>query len=68
MGKGLLKFIPKDTHIYIAQHSPIAGRISDVGYIYNGDKLINLLEGRKVCFISGHNHLNDNFRYSAEII
>lgn len=66
--KGLLKFIPKDTHIYIAQHSPVAGRISDVGYIYNGDKLMNLLEGRKVCFISGHNHLNDNFRYSAEII
>ena len=66
--KGLLEFIPIDTHIYIAQHSPVTGRISDDGYIYNGQTLINMLKDRKVCFISGHNHLNDNYQYSPNII
>ena len=66
--KGLLEFIPDNTYIYVAQHSPVAGRISNSGFIYNGQALLDIFKGRQVCFISGHNHLNDNYRYTPEII
>lgn len=65
---GLLRLIPMDRQIYIVQHSPVAGRLSNSGYIYNGDKLIDILKGRNACFISGHNHLNDNYEYFPGII
>lgn len=59
----LMKHIPKDTHIYVCHHSPLSGRNKDLSFIYNGQKLVDVLKGHRINFISGHNHVNYNFRY-----
>lgn len=63
----LLKNIPITTHIYIAQHAPLYEMWSG-HYIENGDKMLELLKGRKVDFLSGHTHLQNNFVYSEDIM
>ncbi len=64
--KGLLEFIPKGTHLFIAQHSPVKewwnGRT-----IVDGDKVLAMLDGYKVDFISGHTHIQNNIDYTPDI-
>lgn len=60
---GLMQYIPKDTHIYVCQHSPLSGRNKDLSFIYNGHNLVNVLKGHRLNFIAGHNHVNYNFKY-----
>lgn len=65
--KGLLAYVPKDTHIFMAQHSPIRfvfpRKNND---IVNADKMLAVLDGYKVDILSGHTHImntvaiNDN--------
>nr|MCR5519885.1 calcineurin-like phosphoesterase C-terminal domain-containing protein [Bacteroidales bacterium] len=62
----LLKFIPKGTHIFIAQHSPTYHWFKD-RYIVNGKEMIAMLEGYKVDFLSGHTHILNNFKYTEDI-
>lgn len=52
--RGLLALVGKDTHIFIAQHSPcyLGGR-----NIEGCDDLLSILAGRKVDFLSGHTHI-----------
>ena len=61
----LLRYIPKDTHIFIAQHSPIAGWH---GNIINADRMLALLDGRKVDILSGHSHVMNNYTISPTVM
>ena len=56
--KGLLKLVPKGTHVYLAQHSPI--RFDYPGkknYIENAHELLEAVEGYPVDILSGHTHV-----------
>ena len=71
--KALLKNVPSKMGIYVGQHSPTNGRAylsggSETDFILNGKAFLGLLEGRKVTIISGHNHVNMNFRYSENVV
>ena len=69
--KGLMKYISDDADIYVVQHSPINGRYHrNTGpdkMITNHGKLLDVLSGHKVLFISGHNHINGNFQYGPKV-
>lgn len=56
--KGLLNLVPADTHIYLAQHSPIrfkeAGRSDS---IKGSAEMLEILGSRKADILSGHTHL-----------
>lgn len=66
--KGLLGYIPEDSHIFIAQHSPTAF-VSEGGHsmVRNAEKMLDILKGRKVTFLSGHTHINNNFELAEGI-
>ncbi len=64
--RGLLEYIPKDTHIFIAQHSP-AWRWFKNNWIINGKEMVEMLEGYRVDFLSGHTHILNNHVYTPEI-
>lgn len=71
--KSLLKFIPKDAKIYVGQHSPANGRFylsggKETDMIVNGRNFLALFGDRPVHLISGHNHVNMNFKYAPNII
>jgi len=56
--KGLLRFVPKGTHLFIAQHSPL--RIMDETPsrdIVAADQMLALLEGYPTDILSGHTHV-----------
>lgn len=64
--KTLISYIPKDVSLYIAQHSPLnSGRRGRM--IVNHDRMLDLLRGRKVTFISGHSHWCGNYEYADNI-
>lgn len=65
--KGLLKYVPMSSDLYVAQHSPVLGRVETRTRIINATDLISMLRGRKVTFISGHNHVNDHFEFEKDI-
>ena len=52
--RGLLKYVGKDTHIYIAQHSPLV--IGGRRRILHLDAMLSILAGYKVDFFTGHTH------------
>jgi glycerophosphoryl diester phosphodiesterase len=56
--KGLLAYVPRGTHIYMAQHSPIRflfpRKTKD---IENAGKMLEILEGYYVDILSGHTHI-----------
>lgn len=64
--KGLEDLLPESASLYIAQHSPVK-------YWENGRKivgtsdLLDIVRGRKVSFISGHTHVNNNLDYEKNI-
>ncbi|MGN1212114.1 MAG: glycerophosphodiester phosphodiesterase family protein [Candidatus Cryptobacteroides sp.] len=64
--KGLLKHLPADASLYVAQHSPVYGWFID-SYAKRGEELIGLFEGRDVTFLSGHTHINNNLKYSDTV-
>lgn len=64
--KNLLKHVPQDVHIFIAQHSP-SYRWWNKKHIERGEEMLRLLEGRKVDIISGHTHFHNNIIYSQNI-
>ena len=65
--KGLMNFIPKEAHVYIAQHASTNGRHYKGGMIQRYDDLIDALKGHEVTFMSGHNHTNGNFEYAPGV-
>ena len=62
---GLLQLVPKDTHVFIAQHSPLA---PDGRQIEDARQLLSMLDGRKVDFLSGHTHSRDDVQFGPGII
>lgn len=62
--KGLMAYVPADADIYIAQHVP-------TGYhrrkIHQVNKLLDLVRGHKVTFLSGHTHVNNNYTIERNI-
>lgn len=62
----LMKYVPADADIYVAQHSPLNGRLNRK-MVVNYDKMLKALEGHEVLFISGHNHINGNFEYAENV-
>lgn len=79
--EGLVKYIPSDSEIYIAQHSPIIGRSTtgrlkspendgrwkEGDRIVNHSKLFDILDGYEVTFLSGHNHTSGYYEYTENI-
>lgn len=51
----LLKTVPSGADVYVAQHVPFGSRIKRMK---NATQLVEMLRGRKVTFITGHNHEN----------
>lgn len=64
--RGLLQRIPSDTHIYVAQHAP-TWRLYSESYIGRGEEFIGILEGWNADILSGHTHIQNNFRYSPTV-
>ena len=60
---GLLKLVPENCDIFIAQHSALNGRwhrtLNTNPSTVNCDKMIELLKGHNVTFLSGHNHVQE---------
>jgi hypothetical protein len=64
--KGLMNYVSEDAEIYVAQHSPLNGR--NYGKMTIGhQEMLDILEGHKVSFISGHNHTHGNFEYAEGV-
>ena len=66
--EGLLEYIPSESHIYIAQHGPVFYWFKDNSYACRGEKLLELLKGRSVTFLSGHTHINNNIVIAPGIV
>lgn len=64
--RGLMKHVATDCDIYVAQHSPLNGRGDR--RIINHDKILEILGGRKITFLSGHNHINGIFEYAPGVM
>ena len=63
--RGILKFIDKDTHVIIAQHSPaVCSQVPIRGY----DKFMKIIDGYKVDILSGHTHLMHTQRLSENVV
>lgn len=64
--RGVMKYVKDDADVYIAQHSPLAGR--DTGKrILGASDMMNLVEGHQTLFLSGHNHLSKPYTYSSYV-
>lgn len=64
--RGLLAHVPQDTHIYVASHGPV-WKLYAKTWAGRGEELLEILKGRPVDILSGHTHLQDNFKYSETI-
>ena len=65
--RGLMGHVAADCDVYVAQHSPLNGR-NNLKMVINHDRLLDILKGRKVTFISGHNHINGIFEYAPGVM
>ena len=61
-----MKYVPADAEIYVAQHSPLAGRDNGKRILGTSD-MLNLLEGYKTLFLSGHNHQSKPYTYGKDV-
>ncbi len=64
----LERMIPADTDIYVAQHAPVRFILRNNAKLPGASDLIDILRGRKVTFISGHEHINNIFEHEEDII
>ncbi len=64
---GLMKYVSADADIYVAQHASLNGR-HYTGMIINHDRLLDILKGHQVTFLSGHNHTNGVFEYAPGVM
>ncbi len=66
--KGLENLLPEDAGLFIAQHSPIEFIVRGGKKILGTSDMLSIVRGRKVIFLSGHEHMNNNFVYEENII
>lgn len=64
--RGLMKSVPSDAGVYIAQHSPLYKWFRN-DRVKNAGRLLDLVRGHEVTFISGHTHINNWLRYEKGI-
>lgn len=62
--RGLMRLVPAETEIYIAQHAPTC---RGTKRIFQANRLLDHVRGHKVTFISGHTHVNHNFTIEKNI-
>lgn len=62
--EALVPLLPSDACLFVAQHSPLG---HDGGCIVNEERLLALLQGRNVNFLSGHTHENGNAVISENV-
>lgn len=62
--KGLMAYVPAGAEIYIAQHAPT---MHGKRKIHQANQLLDIVRGRKVTFLSGHTHVNNNFTIEKNI-
>lgn len=65
--KSLERLLPYGADLYIAQHSPFMKWDEGNARIVNSTDMLDIVRGRKVTFISGHTHFNNNLNYSNNI-
>ena len=70
--RGLMKFVPKNADIFIAQHSPMNGRCYrtkdyDINTV-NCEKLLEVIGNHQITVLSGHNHMNGIFQYRDNVM
>ncbi len=65
--EGLLEFIPEGTHLFIAQHSPMY-KWSTRKDIPGAKRMLDMLRGYRVDFLSGHTHYQNNLTYTPDIM
>lgn len=65
---GLLRLVPKGTHLFVAQHSPTYIWRKSEPYIIGAEKFLKLLDGYKVDILSGHTHFMNNIRHTPDIL
>ena len=65
--RGLMKFVPAEADVYVAQHASLNGRHYR-GMIINHDVLLDILQGHKVTIMSGHNHTSGVFEYAPDVM
>lgn len=65
--KSLERLLPYGADLYIAQHSPLMKWDEGNARIVNSTDMLDIVRGRKVTFISGHTHFNNNLNYSNNI-
>ena len=65
--RSLMKHVPADADIYVAQHASLNGRHYR-GMIPGHDILLDIFDGHKVTFLSGHNHTNGVFEYAPGVM
>ena len=64
--KGVMKYVSENADVYVAQHSPIAGR-GNGKKIFGTSDMLSLVRGHKTLFISGHNHEGKNYTYGNDV-
>ncbi len=65
--KALENLLPEDADLYIAQHSPIKFVMKNGRKIVGTSDMLSIVRGRKVTFLSGHEHINNIFEYEENI-
>ena len=66
---GLLAYVPKGTHIFLAQHSPIRFVQEDqCNDIEGAGKMLALLDGYTVDILSGHTHEMNKTRINDTVV
>ena len=63
--RGLMHHVPAGADIYIAQHAPTCHHAKK---IFQANRLLELVRGHKVNFISGHTHVNNNFTIERNVV
>lgn len=64
--RGLLAFVPKGTHLLIAQHSPVF-EYGSKGGVNRMDEFISILDGYNVDILSGHSHIMNNRQLAPNV-
>lgn len=61
-----MQHVPEDIHIYVTQHAP-TWKLYSKAWAERGEEFLKILEGRHTDILSGHTHIQNNFRYSETI-
>ncbi len=65
--KGLEALLPENSALYVAQHSPVNFIVNNNSKILGRSDLFDIVRGRTVTFLSGHEHINNFFKYEQDI-